>query len=192
MRSPWVGQNSATPPTTGGLAMASEIPELKAMADIASVFAGLEEDEVQRVLRWAVGKYGGKAGPIGQVGSGAPASTAADLNGGRELQFADLPAIIEAAKPTNGLERILVAAYFHEVVKGEPDFDSQSLNSQLKQLGYPSANITRDMVRLVDRSPKLIIQTRKEGSTQQARKRFRVTTEGTRMVENMLRKGQVG
>jgi DNA-binding MarR family transcriptional regulator len=83
-----------------------------------------------------------------------------------------------------------VGAYFYQVVKGEADFDSQSLNTQLKHLGYPSANITRDLGRLVDRSPKLIIQTRKEGTTQQARKRFRLTTEGIRTVQNMLKKAQ--
>ncbi len=83
----------------------------------------------------------------------------------------------------------MVAAYFHQTLKGEPDFDSQSLNSQLKHLGFPSANITRDMERLVGRSPKPIIQTRKEGTTRQARKKFRLTQEGIRAVEAMLKKG---
>jgi hypothetical protein len=96
--------------------------------------------------------------------------------------------MMDAVKPTNGLERILAAAYYHQVVQGDPDFDSQTLNTELKHLGYPSANITRDMVRLVDRSPKLVIQTRKEGTSQQARKKFRLTTEGVRTIESLLRK----
>jgi hypothetical protein len=173
--------------------MQDEFPELKAMADIATLFASLEEDEIQRVLRWATEKYRSKSGSGGTVIGGVSASGTGIVENpiGNERQpFADLPAIMDAAKPTNGLERILVAAYFNQVTRNEDGFDSQSVNTQLKHLGYPSANITRDMVRLVDRSPKYVIQTRKEGSTQQARKRFRLTTEGIRAVEAMLRKGQ--
>lgn len=164
--------------------MENEIPELKAMADIASIFATLEEDEIQRVLRWANEKYraraAGAAAPAAEVG----VSTAT----GEKREFKDLPMLFDAAKPTNGLERILVGAYFCQVVQGEADFDSQSLNTQLKHLGYPSANITRDMERLVNRSPKLVIQTRKEGTSQQARKKFRLTMEGVRVVETLLSK----
>jgi hypothetical protein len=170
--------------------MDNEIPELKAMAEIARVFADLEEDEVQRVLRWANEKYRLRATSYSHATTPAPPRAAESDAGSAPHAFSDLPALIDATKPTNGLERILTAAYFHQVVNGEQDFDSQSLNSQLKHLGYPSANITRDMIRLVDRSPKLVIQTRKEGSSQQARKKFRLTTEGVRAVEAMLRKGQ--
>lgn len=172
--------------------MDSDIPELKAMADIAQVFASLEEDEVQRVLRWANEKYRFRTASSPYATAPAAAGGASESDGGAVPHgFLDLPALMDAAKPTNGLERILAAAYFHQIVKGEQDFDSQSLNTQLKHLGYPSANITRDMIRLVDRSPKLVIQTRKEGSSQQARKKFRLTTEGVRTVEALLRKGQV-
>jgi hypothetical protein len=173
--------------------MAEEFPELKAMAEIATLFTTLEEDEVQRVLRWATEKYRTRSGGGGSVVGGVSASGTGtvDTIAVDRQAFADLPAIMDAAKPSNGLERILVAAYFNQVTKNEDGFDSQSVNTQLKHLGYPSANITRDMVRLVDRSPKFVIQTRKEGTTQQARKRFRLTTEGIRAVEAMLRKGQV-
>lgn len=163
--------------------MENEIPELKAMAEIASIFATLEEDEVQRVLRWANEKYRVRAAGSATATEAAVSTVVAD-----KREFADLPTLFDAAKPTNGLERILVGAYFYQVVKGEADFDSQSLNTQLKHLGYPSANITRDMQSLVNRSPKLVIQTRKEGTTQQARKKFRLTTEGVRQVEALLSK----
>jgi DNA-binding MarR family transcriptional regulator len=161
-----------------------EIPELKAMQDLAAIFATLEEDEVQRVLRWANEKYRNKSGTVAM----AMADSALISTGAAARTFSDLPSLFDAAKPTNGLERLLVAAYFYQVIKGEADFDSQSLNGQLKHLGYPSANVTRDMGSLVDRSPKWVIQTRKEGTTQQARKRFRLTTEGAKVVEAMLAK----
>lgn len=167
--------------------MENEIPELKAMMEISHLFAGLEEDEIQRVLHWATEKFRNKS--VDSVVATRPlAQTPSLALETLPSNFDDLPAFMDASKPTNGLERILAAAYFQQVIQGEPDFDSQTLNTQLKHLGYPSANITRDMVRLVDRSPKLVIQTRKEGSSQQARKKFRLTTEGVRAVEALLRK----
>lgn len=167
--------------------MENEIPELKAMVELATLFAALEEDEIQRVLRWANEKYRSKSSALADVPRTTPYGDPQSVVPSRD-NFDDLPALMDAVKPTNGLERILAAAYYHQVVQGEPDFDSQTLNTQLKHLGYPSANITRDMVRLVDRSPKLVIQTRKEGTSQQARKKFRLTTEGVRTVESLLRK----
>ena len=164
--------------------MTSEMAELKAMAEIASIFAGLEEEEIQRVLRWVNEKYRMRLGASAFAAAGSMASITVE-----KKEFADLPALYDVAKPTNGLERILVGAYFYQVVKGEADFDSQSLNNQLKHLGYPSSNITRDMASLVSRSPKLAIQTRKDGTTLQARKKFRLTMEGVRAVEAMLSKG---
>lgn len=169
--------------------MDDEIPELKVMSELAALFATLEEDETHRVLRWANEKYryaGAQSSSSSVMKVSAPEITS--LPG----DYSDLPALMDAAKPTNGLERILVAAYFEQVLRNEPDFDSQSLNTQLKHLGYPSANIARDMVRLVARSPKFVIQTRKEGTSQQARKKFRLTVEGVRTVETMLRKGATG
>ena len=165
--------------------MQNEIAELKAMGEIASIFAALEEEEIQRVLRWLNEKYQRKGGITGTATILAPT-----IGGSEKIEFSDLPSLFDATKPTNGLERILVGAYFYQIIRGEPDFDSQSLNTQLKHLGYPSANITRDMESLVNRSPKLVIQTRKEGTTKQARKRFRLTTEGVRTVEVMLTKGR--
>jgi hypothetical protein len=166
--------------------MVEQLPEINAMAEIAALFASLEEDEVQRVLRWANEKYRpkGAAGGGGSREASSTPTSAIDVN---VETFDDLPALVDAACPTSGLERILVGGYFHQVVKQEPDFDSQTLNTELKHLGHPSANITRDIDRLVNRSPKLVIQTRKEGTTRQARKRFRLTTEGVRAVEALLK-----
>lgn len=166
--------------------MVDQLPEIKAMAEIAGVFATLEEDELQRVLRWALEKYSPKSGSSSLPTTGQPGGGHGPA---KPDVFGDLPALMDAARPTTGLERILVAGYFHQVVNQESDFDSQTLNTELKHLGHPSANITRDMDRLVNRSPKWVIQTRKEGTTQQARKRFRLTVEGVRVVEDLLKGG---
>lgn len=162
--------------------MEGELPELHVMSELASAFAALEEDEIRRVLKWANEKYRFK-------GAGESDKTSmVDAVPPTEREFSDLPRLFDAAKPTSGLDRLLVVGYWHQVVSGEEDLDSQTLNGELKHLGYPSANITRDMASLVNRSPKLVIQVRKDGTSQQARKRFRLTREGIKSVQSMLAK----
>lgn len=100
--------------------------------------------------------------------------------------FASIADLFDAAAPGTGLQKILVAGYWFQVCQSTDDFDSQSLNTELKHLGYPSKNITRDMDSLANRVPKLILQTRKEGTAKQARKKFKLTREGLRIVERLL------
>ena len=52
----------------------------------------------------------------------------------------------------------------------------------LKNLGHGVGNITRAFDTLRASKPALTVQTRKEGSSKQARKKFRVTTEGHRRI----------
>ena len=73
--------------------------------------------------------------------------------------------------------------------KGEADFDSFTINKELKHLGYAASNITSALTQLIVRKPQLAIQTHKSGSSQQARKRYRLTNEGLRSVERMLDEG---
>jgi hypothetical protein len=154
-------------------------PEIKAMSDISEALTGLEPEVVRRVLKWANEKYQLKPTPGTSQGGG---STAAAV----DRTFNEFSDLFDAASPSSGLERILVCAYWYQVIQGQADFDSQSLNTELKNFGHPSANITRDMDSLTNRSPKLILQTRKEGTSKQARKKFKLTREGIREVQRML------
>lgn len=157
-------------------------PEIKAMSEISEALASLEPDVVRRVLKWAGEKYQVKltgAAPGGEKGLSTGGSS-------DTRSFSDFSDLFDAASPSSGLERILVCAYWFQVVQGQADFDSQSLNTELKNFGHPSANITRDMDSLVNRVPKLILQTRKEGTSKQARKKFKLTREGIREVERLL------
>jgi hypothetical protein len=153
-------------------------PEIKAMADISEALTGLEPDVVRRVLKWANEKHQVKLPAGGQAGAGAGPGT--------DRTFSEFSDLFDAASPSTGLERILVCAYWFQVVQGQADFDSQSLNTELKNFGHPSANITRDMESLINRSPKLVLQTRKEGTSKQARKKFKLTREGIREVTRLL------
>lgn len=79
-----------------------------------------------------------------------------------------------------------MVSYWFQFIKGDADIDSQSVNTELKHLGHGVGNITQAFAGLIARKPQLVIQTKKEGKTQQARKKYRVTQEGKKAVDAML------
>ncbi|HEX7118013.1 MAG TPA: hypothetical protein VF212_04460 [Longimicrobiales bacterium] len=166
----------------------SHDPELKAMSDVAAALAGLDPDAIRRIIEWAADRY--------QVRAVPSRSMLEDNRHGEETQietdseepkaYDDFASFYDAADPQTSIEKALVAAYWFQVVQGADDIDSYTLNKELKHLGHPSTNITRDLGKLINRKPRLVIQVRKGGNSQQARKRYKVTVEGRRAVEKMV------
>ena len=155
-------------------------PEIKAMGEVASALAPLEPEAVRRVLRWAIERYQSRPGsprPDVPEATGAPAAP---------RTFLSFPDLFDAANPASGLDKVLAAAYWFQVVQGQEDLDAILLHKELRHLGHPSSNITRDLDSLSNRTPRYVLQVRKAGSTKQARKRYRLTREGIRAVEQML------
>lgn len=163
-------------------------PELKAMAAIELALKDLADDERTRVFNWVAGRFGvnlrkqsEKAGSDSTV-TNRNDSAAADA-------ITDVAEFYDSANPKTDAEKSLVVAYWLQYKDGQTDVDSQSINSALKHMGYGVGNITRALENLKDQKPALIVQTRKDGTTKQARKRFKVTTEGKKQVERMLSGG---
>ena len=99
--------------------------------------------------------------------------------------FAEFHELFDAARPETGAERALVAGYWLQVIQGNEEWDSFMVNKELKNLGWPASNITRDLDTLVRRIPRWVHH-RKEGTSQQGRKTYTLTTEGKRAVQRML------
>lgn len=156
-------------------------PEIKAMSDVSVALSGLDPEAISRVLKWAVDRYQVKG-----VTAAVSAAEERRSDPTDNRQFEDLPSLYDAANPQSGPDRALVVAYWLQVIQNQPDFDGFSVNRELKHLGHPSTNITRDLDGLIDRKPRLVMQVRKSGSSKQARKRYKVTVEGARAVERML------
>jgi hypothetical protein len=157
-------------------------PEIKAMGEISQALTGLEADAVRRVLKWAVERFQPRP-PAGQEGKdGGPSQ------GTGSRTFLTLAEAFDAASPSLGLEKILVVAYWFQVQQGQEDWESFLINRELKNLGHPSGNITRDLTSLIQR--KHVLQVRKDGKTQQARKHYKLTREGVKAVEKMISSGQ--
>lgn len=159
-------------------------PELKAMTDIEAALNDLSENERSRVMQWAAARFG--AGPAGHTVVAKPAAPAGRPS---DDQFSSVGELYDAAGPVSDASRVLVVAYWLQYHQGATDVESQAINTELKHMGHGIGNITRAFSALKSQKPALVIQTRKEGTTQQARKRFKVTGEGQKAVEKMLARG---
>lgn len=162
-------------------------PEIEAMSAIVSALEDLEEAQVARVLNWAQQRY-----TTPQPGVAPPTAEGVVPEDIKESKgasgFAEFPDLFEAASPDTGLNRALVAGYWLQVEKSQDTFGSGPLNRELKHLGYPSSNITRDLTKLMNRSPKLVMKVRKEGSAKQSRNLYKLTSSGIDAVSQMLAK----
>ena len=158
--------------------------EVGAMAAIESAFANLDDEAKGRVLRWAADRFG-LAPKIAASAATAMIPTAVNATHAKELAPSELADLYAAATPHTEAEKALVVAYWLQFVKGQPDLESQQINGELKQLGHGVANITQALEVLKRQKPQLVVQTRKEGTTRQARKKYRVTEEGKKVVQQM-------
>jgi hypothetical protein len=156
--------------------------EIDAMKAIDTAMGNLEPDEAKRVLRWAVDKFGQNevsADPGGRARGTGAARPSAD--------FERISDLMDAALPDTIVDHVLIASYWFQVVQGRENFTGQEVNSELKDLGHPASNITDSFSTLIKRKPPAVRQVQKTGSTKQARKLYRLTNEGVRAVERMLR-----
>lgn len=156
--------------------------EISAMTSIVEALDGLEDGEArQRVLRWAMSRYG-----LGASVAAAPGRVAALASEEVVAKAQDFAALFDAADPQTDEEKALAAGYWFQVKQGCTDLEAKTLNDALKDLGHGITNITVALGRLEKRRISLVRQTKKSGKSKQARKKYRVTTAGKRAAENML------
>jgi hypothetical protein len=171
--------------------------ELEAMGKVAQALKDLDPAARQRVFAWANAAFnlgsGSAIAPKKLTFSALPTIVAAE-QGQSEVPrptFDSIADLYSLVQPQGDAERALIAGYWFQVVQGEADFDSQSVNTELKHLGHGISNITQALSGLINRKPQLVIQTRKSGSSQQARKRYKITHAGQQAVERLIRGGGV-
>jgi hypothetical protein len=103
--------------------------------------------------------------------------------GSNFTEFAELYA---ATDPTSQSDKALVGGYWLQVCQGAENFTGQSVNNELNHLGHKIANITNAMTTLNDAKPQLVLQLRKSGKSQQARKTYKLSAEGIKRVREMI------
>lgn len=163
--------------------------EIEAMKAIAEALDGLPQISVTRVLRWAIGAFQADvplpAGAETQVGNQSLGEAADSApSGGHEIR--DLADLYHAVDPGSDSLKALVGTYWLMKFEGEPEVDTQTVNKLLKDLGFGVTNITRAFYGLVRSKPQLVLQTRKAGTTKQARKKYKLTKQGEQEIEKHL------
>jgi hypothetical protein len=160
--------------------------EIDAMRAIAEALKGLSYDARKRVLRWAADRFGVQAPPsISSRPDAQSAERPISASDSAERLGEDLADLYAACQPDTDAEKTLVVSYWLQEVRGVSGIDAQSVNTELKHLGHGVGNITRAFDRLKENRPQLMIQTKKAGTTKQARKTYRVTVEGRHSVDQM-------
>ena len=163
--------------------------ELTAMTEIAKALQPLDSDAVRRVLIWAGDRFNANAslGAPALEGDNSTNEASSNQNSDNQDDFEDVADLFAAANPRNDPQKALLVAYWFQKLNGQPDFESATVNKELKHLGHGVSNITAALSSLMTRKPQLVIQTKKSGSSQQARKRYKLTNEGVKQVERMIR-----
>jgi hypothetical protein len=163
----------------------AEDRELEVMGTVLQALGDLEDEAVERVLRYAAERKGVVLAP----GRGRQRYS----EGAGEIgEFGDFASLYNAAGPSTDNDRALVGAYWFQEVNGQQDFDAQQVNAELKNLGHGVSNITKAFSRLMKKTkdrPNLVMQIQKSGKTKQARKKYRLTIQGVDAVKRMLRGG---
>lgn len=164
--------------------------EVSAMAAVNAALAGLEPDAVARVLRWAADRYKvllpttAKGKASGKEKAEASEESQVEAENATYEHFSDL---FDAADPTTEADRVLVAGYWFQVLQGQSELDSQSLNRELKNTGHGVSHMPHALDDLMNAKPRLLVQLKKKGTTKQARRKFKLTSEGIKKVKLMLK-----
>jgi hypothetical protein len=105
------------------------------------------------------------------------------------IRFSSLAELYSAARPETGWEKVLVGGYWFQAFEGLEEFAALVVNDALKEIGAKVANVTVAFDRLKAANPSLVLQVRKSGKAQQARKQYKLTVAGMRVVEEMIGRG---
>lgn len=172
--------------------------EIEAMGKVSKALGGLEEEARSRVVRWVAERYGItlRVVPRKQIGGGVGEDVGGDeFDALDEHADDELPAwnhfaeLYHASGASTHPEGMLVAAYWVQVLNGQESFGSLELNKLLKDLGHGVTGTAKVMTTLIAKKPALILQLKKSGKSQQARKTYKLTDAGKKAVEQMIANG---
>jgi hypothetical protein len=163
-------------------------PEVEAMGKLAEALDGLEPEQHARVLRWAADRYSVALNLNSRQQSGGTLLGNSGGGGGAlPSEFDEVGDLVAAAEPSTDEDRALVVAYWlQEMGEKLPTFNGQQVNRELKNLGHGTDDITDLIGKLVATSPQLVLQTKKSGTSRQARKSYKVTKAGIKRVQDMV------
>jgi hypothetical protein len=164
----------------------SEFDELDAMKKIAAALDPLDDAARARALQWASARFRSTRSVTSFDQS---PSRGFEVPNGSSVsnEYGSFAELFDAANPISERDKALVAAYWTQVREDVSAFPAQSLNTLLKDLGHGIGNITEALTALKNEKPALVLQLKKAGTTQQARKTYKLTQEGVKRVAAMTK-----
>lgn len=178
--------------------------EIEAMGKVADALTELEDDARGRVLRWAAERYSVIVAPArdrGGKGDGRRIDPDDDFDGEGDgddaqhgnaagdvglNQFEHFAELYDATRPASDAEKVLIASYWVQCIKGKASFGSRELNRELKDLGHAVSAINKAMIQNMKKKPALILQVSRGGGSPQAQKKHKVSEAGKKWVEVKL------
>jgi hypothetical protein len=158
-------------------------PELEAMGKIYDLLSKLNEDQQIRVLDWVSSKLNlSQRKPIKQ--NNPLGDNPSNIDFSQFETVADMFSTISVK--TTEAEKVLMVASFLQIKEEKRELISREINDILKNMGHRVSNITVAIGSLVSRKPQWMMQTRKDGNSKQAQKKYKVTTEGIKEVKRIL------
>lgn len=160
-------------------------PEIEVMNEIYRSLKGLDENARQRVIKWIVDKY--SITLIKHEEADSEKTRRRIFAPYFEIKsFKSVTDIFSKARPKNDIEKVLIISAYLQETKLGSELTGREINKNLNLLGHGVRNITSTIGSLMHRKPQLMIQTRKEGKTRQAQKKYKVTAEGLALVTKMV------
>lgn len=155
------------------------------MRTVATALDGLPEDVRARIVLWAASKYGVRGIDLGSR------RFAVATGGGESVELFNsehrtLAEFFDSLNPHTESQKVLIAGYWLQRYRGMTNFDSATVNRELKYLGRQVRNVTAAFDDLKQLKPALAAQVSKSGITQQARKQYTITSAGENAVLDML------
>jgi len=162
--------------------------QILAMQKVVEALSGLGDSDLRVVLGFIGMRYGdlNLASPVAQ---GSTSRNVGLIGNGGVLpvtSYDTFPDLYHAANPETEADKALVAGYWIQACQQKDGFDSFTANSVLKDMGYTISNITRAFDALMAQDPKYVMQTKKTGTSRQARKVYKLTQAGLKRVGEML------
>lgn len=160
-------------------------PEIKAMNDCHEAIKHLDESVRNRVIRWLSSKFSTEKleDPFKKHDQNTNKinDTVVDIG-----SYETVDEIFTKINPQTDADKVLVIAAFLQEKFKKQELTGWEINKELTRLGHGVNNVTQSVTQLINKQPNLMIQTRKEGKTKQAKKKYKVTSEGVKAVQEMV------
>ena len=168
------------------------VTEFEAFQQVHNALVELDKDAQARVISSVSTLLGISAPAVHRAKPGAPAADENDVGLDETVDqsnndaFSEFAELYAAADPHSTADKALVAGYWLQVCEGGGNFSGQAVNTELNHLGHKIANVTNALSSLNSAKPQLVLQLRKSGKTQQARKTYKLSAEGIKRVKDMI------